>query len=144
MLGKIAFIVISASIGHTVVAADACATPDANFGTFLKKFKNDRQFRASRIVFPLQVAYTEPGGTTTESITLQQFQERKMGLIRGDQEARALAGGEGALCESDPVVKKNEAVFGQYSCGTDVYSDEYHFINTNGCWMLTRLAASGG
>ena len=126
------------------MAADSCAAPDASFTSFLAKFKNDKQFRETRLVLPLQFSSTDPSGTTKEALSLEEIRKRNMALILGDKDARELKGSEGALCESKPIIKKSRASFGQYSCGTDVYSDAFYFVRRNGCWMLERVAVSGG
>lgn len=133
-----------ALLGAANVHAAACPAPDASFASFLGKFKNDAQFRTSRLILPLRTRYTEPGGTTEEALSLQTIRARKMELIKGPAAARELADTEGKLCESKPVVKGGHARFGQYSCGTDVYSHSYAFVRQDGCWMLESIQSSGG
>jgi hypothetical protein len=131
-------------LSPSAFASASCPRADANFGTFLKRFKNDAAFRESRLILPLQTSYSAPGEKSTQSLTLKQIRHRKMRIIRGDADARAMRNTEASLCESTPLVKRDHATFGQYSCGTDVYSSGYHFERRNGCWMLARITSSGG
>ena len=122
MLRKSAFMLIIALSCQMATASDSCERPDSSFGSFLVRFKNDKLFRESRLLLPLHFSYADSAGTTKEEISLTQIRERKMAIIRGDADAHRLKGSEGTLCESDPIIKKNQATFGQYSCGTDVYT----------------------
>jgi hypothetical protein len=67
-----------------------------------------------------------------------------MEIICGAACAARLKGTEGQLCETGPTVKGNRAEFIQYSCGTDVYGDTYHFVRNNGYWFLQSFESSGG
>jgi hypothetical protein len=101
-------------------------------------------FRESRLITPLQYSLTDPEKTTKEQLSLEQTRARKLQIICGDACAARLKGTEGQLCEESPKVKGDSAEFVQYSCGTDVYGDAFHFVRKNGCWYLRGLDSSGG
>jgi len=144
MLRVVAAVVVMIALGENAWAGQRCDRPDASFGIFLTRFKNDLLFRESRLVIPLQYSLTDPEKTTKERLTLEQIRARKMEIICGAACAARLKGTEGQLCEAGPTVKGNRAEFIQYSCGTDVYGDTYHFVRNNGCWFLQSLESSGG
>lgn len=128
--------------------ADACSKPDRSFRAFLARFKSDIAFQRQRIADPLVASSSEPdaNGVMKEehaTLTARQVRDRPGGIIRGPSEAARLQGGEGQLCERDPVVHGDHATFTQYSCHTDVYGDTYEFVRHHGCWYLERLSTSG-
>ncbi len=144
-------VLLSLFIGSTPLASatDVCSTPDSDFAAFLDRFKNDKAFQKTRVIYPLQMSSSEPDGhggivETKGSLSAQEIQARRMVVIRGNDEAAKLAQGEGKPCEDEPVVQGDRATFVQYSCHTDVYGDKYEFVRKDGCWFLQHVAASGG
>ncbi len=139
-------VVLSLIIGSPLAsAAEACSAPDTDFSAFLNRFKNDKSFQKTRVIYPLQMSFSQPDvADTTMSLSAQDILARRMVLIRGKAEAAQLAQGEGKLCEDKPEVQGDRATFIQYSCNTDVYGDKYEFVRKDGCWFLQRVAASGG
>ena len=144
MLRKIVFLAIAVPLCAPAAALASCTAADASFGAFLQRFKNDRQFRESRLVLPLQSSDTDPTGTVKTKLSLKQIRDSKASIIWGDAFALEMKGTEAALCESKVVFRNNRASFAQSSCETDVYSSKYDFVRKNGCWMLLRVANSGG
>lgn len=125
-------------------ASQSCQPADSSFGGFLRQFKNNASFRESRLLTPLPVSATDPAGTTNVKLSLRQIRQRKMQIIIGDKRAAELKGTEGQLCEEVPVVQRDSVVLDQHSCDSDVYSNSFHFVHRNGCWMLLRVEYSGG
>lgn len=144
MLRKLASVVIMIMLAGSAWAEQQCDRPDSNFRDFLSKFKNNPTFRESRLITPFQYSLTDPERTTKERLSLEQIRARKLQIICGDACAARLKGTEGQLCEESPKVKGDSAEFVQYSCGTDVYGDAFHFVRKNGCWYLRGLDSSGG
>ncbi len=141
---SIIVLLAAAMLSAPAMAEQVCASPDASFGKFLVRFKNDKAFRESRLVLPLQTTLTDPESTSKESLSLRQIRERQMRIIIGDADARELKGTEGQLCETPAIVNKNRAQYGQHSCETDVYEKVFYFVRKDGCWMLKQVHASGG
>lgn len=139
-----AIILASLALGAPACAAPNCQQADSSFGSFLHQFKNDTGFRESRLLTPLRMSVTDPAGTTREQLSLRQIRQRKMQIVIDDKHAAELKGTEGQLCEGVPVVRRNSVVLDQHSCDTDVYSNSFHFIRRNGCWMLQQVDYSGG
>ncbi len=139
-------VLLSLVIGSPLVsAADACSAPDPDFAKFLDRFKNDKAFQKTRIIYPLQMSFSQPDvADTTMSLSAPDLQARRLVLIRGKAEAAQLGQGEGKLCEDKPAIQGDRANFIQYSCHTDVYGDKYEFVRKDGCWFLQHVAASGG
>lgn len=131
-------------LGGNAWAESKCDRPDSSFNVFLSRFKNNPSFRESRLITPLQYSLTDPEKTTKEQLSLEQIRARRMQIICGNACAARLKGTEGQLCEEGAKVKGNSAEFVQYSCGTDVYGDSFHFVRKNGCWYLRGLDSSGG
>jgi len=140
----LAALLITIGLGGLAWAESKCERPDSNFRDFLSRFKNNPSFRESRLILPLQYSETDPEKTTKEQLSLKQIRARKLQIICDDACAARLKGTEGQLCENRPQVKGNTAEFIQYSCGTDVYGDTFHFVRKNGCWFLRSLDSSGG
>jgi hypothetical protein len=140
----LATLLVTIGLGGTAWAESKCDRPDSNFRDFLSRFKNNPSFQESRLITPLQYSLTDPEKTTKEQLSLEQIRSRKLQIICGAACAARLKGTEGQLCEEAPKVKGNSAEFVQYSCGTDVYGDTFHFVRKNGCWYLRGLDSSGG
>lgn len=136
--------VLALSLWTASASAAVCSVPDDSFAAFLGKFKDDERFRESRLVLPLHATFTDPDGTSEESLSLKTIHERQMKLVIGTRMASELKGSEGELCEPKPVIKGDRAKLVQYSCGTDVYSKEFDFVRVDGCWRLKKFATAGG
>jgi hypothetical protein len=121
-----------------------CKAADKSFQIFWQRFKNDRSFQLSRISDPLLIreehANEEP---KIFKLSAQQLKASSFRVI-DDKQAREQAKGEGALCESMPVFPSKRAEVGQRSCGTDVFSIGFVFIEREGCWYLESVFDSGG
>jgi len=134
----------------TVAPANAdCSAPDKSFAAFIQAFKNDRAFQLTRIDNPLPWTSTEPDAngkmsSQQRNVSVQALSQRSISIIRGNDRAAELSGGEGQLCEQGPTVKGARASLTQYSCNTDVYADQYQFVLRHGCWQLQALSTSGG
>jgi len=140
----LASLTVMIGLGGNAWAESKCDRPDSSFNVFLSRFKNNPSFRESRLITPLQYSLTDPEKTTKEQLSLEQIRARRMQIICGNACAARLKGTEGQLCEEGAKVKGNSAEFVQYSCGTDVYGDSFHFVRKNGCWYLRGLDSSGG
>jgi hypothetical protein len=134
----------------TVAPANAdCSVADKSFAAFIQAFKNDRTFQLTRIDNPLPWTSTEPDAngkmaSQQQNVSVQALSQRSISIIRGNDSAAELSGGEGQLCEQGPTVKGARASLTQYSCNTDVYADQYQFVLRHGCWQLQALSTSGG
>lgn len=134
----------------TVAPANAdCSVADKSFAAFIQAFKNDRAFQLTRIDNPLPWTSTEPDAngkmaSQQQNVSVQALSQRSISIIRGNDRAAELSGGEGQLCEQGPTVKGAHASLTQYSCNTDVYADQYQFVLRHGCWQLQTLSTSGG
>jgi hypothetical protein len=134
----------------TVAPANAdCSVADKSFAAFIQAFKNDRAFQLTRIDNPLPWTSTEPDAngkmaSHQQNVSMQALSQRSISIIRGNDRAAELSGGEGQLCEQGPTVKGARATLTQYSCNTDVYADQYQFVLRHGCWQLQALSTSGG
>ncbi len=136
-------------IGTTSFAAadDNCSSDDTNFVSFIERFKNDKAFQKSRIIYPLQMSSTQPvdnGKMVREikKLTLKEINDQSILIIRGRSEAAELMGGEGQLCEQGPTIKGDRASLIQHSCHTDVYGYTYDFVLKEGCWFLQAFSLS--
>lgn len=140
---------ISLLFGAPTFAAadDNCGSHDKNFESFLDRFKNDKTFQKSRIIYPLQLSSTQPDANgkmaqEIKKLSLKEINDKSILIIRGRSEAAELMGGEGKLCEQGPKVKGNRATLIQHSCHTDVYGYTYDFVLRNGCWFLQGFSVS--
>jgi hypothetical protein len=128
-------------------ADDHCSTSDKNFVTFIDRFKNDKAFQKSRIIYPLQLSSTQPDANgkmarEIKKLTLKEINDQSILIIRGRSEAAELMGGEGQLCEQGPSIKGETASLIQHSCHTDVYGYTYNFVLKEGCWFLQDFSLS--
>ena len=144
MFRPLTLLITTLSLATPAFASQSCQQADSSFGGFLRQFKNNASFRESRLLKPLPISATDPAGTTNVKLSLRQIRQRKMQIIIGDKRAAELKGTEGQLCEEVPVVQRDSVVLDQHSCDTDVYSNSFHFVRRNGCWMLLRVEYSGG
>lgn len=122
-------------------ASPAQCVPRESFPAFVAHFKQDAEFRAARIVFPLTVANGALLGKP-ERVTRSAYRDlQSFPLVTPEREAE-LAGSEGELCESS-TAGLDRREFSQSSCDTDVYGHVYHFERIQGCWALTRVELGG-
>ena len=92
----------------TVAPANAdCSVADKSFAAFIQAFKNDRAFQLTRIDNPLPWTSTEPDAngkmaSQQRNVSVQALSQRSISIIRGNDRAAELSGGEGQLCEQGP------------------------------------------
>ena len=136
-------------IGASSFAAtdDNCSSHDKNFESFIDRFKNDKAFQKSRIIYPLQMSSTQPDDNgkmarEIKKLSLKEINNQSIVIIRGRSEAAELMGGEGQLCEQGPIIKGDRASLIQHSCHTDVYGYTYDFVLKDGCWFLQAFSLS--
>ncbi len=132
---------LAPAAGLAEEAPSAQCEPRESFPAFVVRFKQDAEFRQSRIVFPLAVgngsAFGKPEMVTRSAyLDLESFP-----LVTPEREAE-LAGSEGELCEST-TARMDSRDFFQSSCDTDVYGHRYQFERVQGCWALTRVDLGG-
>jgi len=144
MQAQLAILLAMLAASKAVAApALACPKPDLTFAAFFYKFKNQQNFRESRLVLPLVIASRDNSKTNITRYSAAQIHSNRMRLIRGEAAARELSDTEGRLCEGKPKVGRNHAQITQSSCETDVYSDLYSFLRRDGCWFLEKIETSG-
>lgn len=134
-------VLLTPAVVTATEAPSAQCTPRESFPGFVAHFKQDAEFRVSRIVFPLEVGNGSAFGKP-EMVSRSAYKDlESFPLITPEREAE-LAGGEGELCEST-TARLDSRDFFQSSCDTDVYGHRYHFERVQGCWALTRVELGG-
>ena len=137
-------LVLALASASQAIAARRCTRPDLGFGTFLKRFRSDRDFQMSRVTIPLRYAERGPGAASTSWLSSAEVRVRwRTGLLQAPS-PRANEFEEAAVCEEAPHVVADKTSLVQYSCHTDLFGNTFHFRARGGCWYLAEVASSGG
>ena len=134
-------LLLAPAAGFAEDGPPARCEPRESFPAFIAHFKQDAEFRQSRIVFPLAVGNGSAFGKPDMVLRSAYVDLESFPLITPEREAE-LAGSEGELCETTSA-RLDSRDFFQSSCDTDVYGHRYHFERVQGCWALTKVELSG-
>jgi hypothetical protein len=131
--------------GGPAQAAAHCPKPDASFQAFLRRFRSDRAFQASRIVYPLHATDTGPQNERqTRRLSRAEVRAMPRGVLVADPLASNSGDLETDVCEDRPRVRGGRATLLQYSCHSDLFGSTYRFVDRRGCWFLQEMRTSGG
>lgn len=145
----------SAVLAHQSYAAEqTCEKPVQSFRDFLSRFRIDKSFNESRVVFPLQVEFFSADGPITSRLSLGEYKSSGMAhrlknTIKVKKHVRASAvpltnkNGEFSACELPHLFSKEGVAVQIFTCGEPAFGASYDFALVKGCWYLKSFSPTG-